>query len=236
MLHGRLLAAVAARAAEQVGGGFTPTRLTVDLFRAAPMEPVDVATEVVRDGGRVRVVHVTLSCAGRHVARASALLLRPGAEPPGRVWAPPPWSVPAPGDVAVMGTDPSKRAFLDIRLITEGGLPVVTQKQLWIGEVQPLVDGEEWSPFARAVAAADLANPFGNFGEAGLSFINADLSVYLGRPPVGGWIGLEVATRTASGGGSVVAANLYDSEGGVGHCSVASVATGSFGGPPETAT
>jgi acyl-CoA thioesterase len=189
------------------------------------MDPIAVTTETVRDGGRVRVVEVGLVCGGRQIARGSVLLLRSGSEPAGRVWTPQPWSVPPPGQVGSLAPGVEEKASLDIRLISEGGLSAVTQKQLWISEVQALVEGEEPSAFVRAVAAADLANPFGNFGDQGLSFINADLSVYLGRLPVGEWIGLEVAARTSAAGVATVAANLYDTRGAIGHCSVASVAS-----------
>jgi acyl-CoA thioesterase len=236
MLHGRLIAAVAARAAEDRAQGFTPTRLTVDLFRAAPLEPVHVHAETVRDGGRVRVVQVVLTCGGREAARASALLLRPGPEPEGRVWNPDPWSVPDPEDLPSSVEEDDELASLDIRMISPGGLTVASQKRLWVREIRPLVEGEETSSFVRAVAAADLANPFGNIGEAGLAYINADLTVYVGRLPVDQWIGLEVATRSKSGAVATVGANLYDCEGGFGIGSVASVATGSIGIPTHVAT
>ena len=225
MLHGRLMAAVAARAADAVADGFVPTRLTIDMFRAAPMVAVEVTTELMRDGGRVRVVHVGLRCGDRDVAHASVMLLRAGSEPPGRVWQPAPWSVPTPDQLGNLAPDSTERSFLDIRPITEGGLATATQKRLWISEVQSLVAGEEPSPFVRAVAAADLANPFGNFGEQGLSHINSDLTVYLGRMPVGPWIGLEILSRSSAGGVSVVAGTLHDLEGLFGHCSVGAVAT-----------
>jgi len=78
--------------------------------------------------------------------------------------------------------------------------------------------------------------PFGNIGESGLAFINADLSVYVGRLPVGKWIGLEIAARSASGTVATVGANLYDCQGAFGTGSVASVATGSIGVPTQVAT
>lgn len=232
MLHGRLLAALAARAVEQDAGapGMRPVRLTVDLFRAAPMEPLEVTTDVVRAGRRVRAAEVVITCAGHEVARASALLLRTGPEPAGAVWGPEPWSVPAPAGLAPMAADPDQGGFLDVRIVTEGGFTAVAQKRLWIREVRPLVEGEEPSPFVRAVAAADLANPFSNSGEAGLHFINADLTVYLGRLPDGDWIGLEVAGRTSADGVSVATCNLYDGSGAVGHCAVGSVANQPFNG------
>jgi hypothetical protein len=232
MLHGRLLAALAARAVEQDAGapGMRPVRLTVDLFRAAPMEPVEVATDVVRAGGRVRVAEVVIGCAGVEVARASALLLREGAQPAGGVWGPEPWSVPAPDDLVPMATDPDQGGFLDVRIVSEGGFTAVVQKRLWIREVRPLVEGEEPSPFVRAVAAADLANPFSNSGEAGLHFINADLTVYLGRLPAGEWVGLEVAGRTSADGVAVASCTLYDANGSIGHAAVGSVANEPFAG------
>lgn len=228
MLHGRLVAALAAREAESIGAGFVPTRLTIDLFRAAPMEPVEIPSELVRDGRRVRVAHMRLRCGSREVARASVMLLRPAAQPPGRVWQPNPWSVPTPEQLGNLASDPTERSFIDIRPINQAGLAEATQKRLWIREVQSLVSGEELSPFVRAVAAADLANPFGNFGEHGLAFINSDLTVYLGRLPVGEWIGLEIVSRTSTGGVAVVSGNLHDLDGTVGHCAVGSVATGAM--------
>jgi hypothetical protein len=189
------------------------------------MEPVEVTAQTVRDGGRVRVVQVVLGCRGRDVARASVLLLRSGSEPAGRVWTSAAWSVPEPGRVGSLAAGVEGKAFLDIRLMTQGGLQAASQKRLWIREVQALVEGEEPSPFVRAVAAADLVNPFGNFGDKGLSYINADLTLYLGRLPIGEWIGLEVAARTSSAGVAAVVARLYDTQGAIGHCSVASVAS-----------
>ena len=235
MLHGRLLAGLAARAAEDEGGqeGLRPVRITVDLFRAAPMEPVRSKVEVVRAGRRVRAVQVQIVSGDREVVRASALFARTGPQPQGRVWEPPVWDVPAPDAVAGMGVDGSGAnedgpGFLDVRPITPGGFAAEARKQLWIRETRRLVEGEEPSAFVRAVTAADLANPFSNSGPDGLHFINADLSVYLSRPPEDEWIGLEVSGRTSADGISVADANLYDRRGAIGYCAVASVATGAF--------
>jgi hypothetical protein len=156
------------------------------------------------------------------------MLLRPGAQPPGRVWEPDPWSAPTPEQLGNLTPGGTERSLIDIRPINEGGLAGTAQKRLWIREVQSLVSGEGLSAFVRVVAAADLANPFGNFGEDGLAFINSDLTVYLGRLPVGEWIGLEIVSRTSTGGVSVVSGNLHDLDGMLGHCAVGSVATGAM--------
>ena len=85
MLHGRLLAGLAARAVEQhpdVDPDLRLARLTVDMYRFPPMTPHQVTARVVRQGRRVGALDVSITATtekGRsEVARASALLLRPG--------------------------------------------------------------------------------------------------------------------------------------------------------------
>lgn len=234
MLHGRLLAALAARAVEheQLPDEFTPVRLTVDLFRAAPMEPVTVTTSPVRIGHRVRVAEVRIDCQGREVARASVVMLRAGIGPGGRVWSPEPWDVPEPESIpptpAPEGAD-GRRFPMDIRHVGEGGFGTIGPKHVWVREVRELVAGEAPSPFVRVCGAADLANPFANSGELGLGFINADLTVYLARPPAGEWVGLDVTAHISEGSVAIGACDLYDQRGRIGTASVASVANQRLG-------
>lgn len=231
MLHGRLLAALAARVAEgPASGGLVPVRLTCDLFRAAPIEPVTVETDVLRDGRRVRSLAVRMDCAGVEVARAGVLLLRAGEAPEGEVWSPPPWEVPDPEDVPEALPPEGGRTFpLDIRRVGEGGFWGYGRKRAWVREVRDLVVGEPIGPFARAVAAADLANPFANSGDQGLAFINADLTVYLVRRPADPWIGLDVTTHVHDGAVAVGVCDLYDRAGRLGTATVASVANPPMG-------
>ena len=42
---------------------------------------------------------------------------------------------------------------------------------------------------ARAALSADFASPLANSGPAGIDYINADLTLHLGRLPEGEWIG-----------------------------------------------
>ena len=74
MLHGRLLAGLAAWAIERDHGmdGFVPCRLTVDMFRNPPMAPAEVVTTLVRGGGRVRAMDAVVRMGGIDVSRASA--------------------------------------------------------------------------------------------------------------------------------------------------------------------
>lgn len=87
MLHGRLLGGLLARTLEAEHGapGLRFGRLTVDLFRNAPLEPVEVTSLRIRDGHRIRVTEATLTSEIGLVARATAVQLRASEQPPGRV-------------------------------------------------------------------------------------------------------------------------------------------------------
>ncbi len=233
MLHGRLLAGLAARAveADHPGPDYGVVRLTVDLFRAAPMSEVTVRSAVTRAGGRVRAGEVFLTCDGREVARASALLVRRAGVAPGEVWSAPPWSVPSPEELAPPARSPEAEAMgaPDMRFAGPG-LDGPAQHRVWLHDPLALVDGEPLTPLVRAVIAADVANPVSNWGSQGLQYINADLTVYLVRYPVGEWVGLEVTDHLDGAGAGLGQCGLYDTAGRFGHCELAGVAA-EFGAP-----
>lgn len=74
-----------------------------------------------------------------------------------------------------------------------------------------------WSPLARAVAAADFASgiswvlPFGPY-----HYTNADLTLYLHRPPISEWIGVDAVTRIDTPGIGLTTTRLLDHDGLVG--------------------
>jgi len=229
MLHGRLLAGLAARAAE--GAGHDPAlrvvRLTVDMFRSPPMSALQVTTSLVRDGRRVRVVDVSIRDADAgadvEVARASALLLSTGPHPGGMTWRAPEWDAPRP-ETLPSPSDADTDGGWDIRLLTAGGFWTAERKRLWSRDRWQLVAGEEPSPVVRAALAADLPNPLANSSTEGLQFINADLTLILGRPPVSEWIGLEVASHLGYDGVAVGSCTLHDTSGAIGSSSVCAIA------------
>jgi hypothetical protein len=224
MLHGRLLAGLAARAVE--AGSHDPllrlVRLTVDMFRFPPMSALQVSTRVLRDGRRVRVVEVSIRSADVEVARASALLLATGPHPSATMWRAPDWDAPLPETVPSAGDDDTDGGW-DIRLLTPGGFWTAERKRLWSRDRWQLVAGEEPSPAVRAALAADLPNPLANSGSAGLQFINAYLTLTLGRLPASEWIGLEVAGHLGHEGVAVGTCTLYDTLGAIGWSSVCAV-------------
>jgi hypothetical protein len=77
-----------------------PTRLTVDLFRAARNALTTVDVRVVRDGRRVRNAECDVVQDDRGVARATLVQYRRSSPPPGRVWTAPDASLelPTPDD------------------------------------------------------------------------------------------------------------------------------------------
>jgi hypothetical protein len=222
MMHGRLLAGLAAWAIEREHGdaAFLPARLTVDLYKNPRMEPTSVATTVVRAGGRVRAIDAVLHVGGVEVARASTLWLRRNEAhvDRGEVHTPA-WDAAPPDDAVIefggafevksIGRD---RAF---------GAPM--PRRTWLRDTRPLVAGEAMTPFVRAALAADFASPLANSHAGGLDFINADLTLHLGRLPVGDWIGFDVAERVVHEGVSVVSCRFHDLGGPIGWSSACAV-------------
>jgi hypothetical protein len=222
MLHGRLLAGLAARAAENAGHdpALRIARLTVDMFRTPPMTPFRVETAVIRDGRRVRVVDIRIRAADIEVARATALMLRGGPHPHGAIWRAPEWSVPHPDTLEAGNSDDS--GGWDIRPLTPA-FWTAERGRLWTRDRWQLVAGEEPSPAVRAALAADLPNPLANSGPDGLQFINADLTLFLSRPPVSAWIGVEVAGHFGDDGVAIGTCTMYDTDGAIGMSSVCAI-------------
>ena len=232
MLHGRLLAGLAVRELERghLDGGFSVARVTVDLFSVVPMAAVTLRSARVRDGRRVRAVDVVVTCADRDVARVSALLLVPQGAPPGAVWSRPHWSASPPASISPGPRAPEadEMGAPEMRFVGRA-LDGPGPYRAWLREPWPLVDGEALTPYQRAVIAADVSNPLSNWGEHGLQYINADLTLHLARPPVGEWVGIEVTDHQAGGGVAVGQTRLHDEVGPFGVVAVTSVAR-AFGG------
>jgi Thioesterase-like superfamily len=196
--------------------GLLLSRLTVDMFRPVPMRPLTVTTHPIRMGRRLQVIGVSVLDGDLEVTRGTALLLRRSEQPAGDPWSPPDWRVPLPEQVPgrVLTDDLS----WEIRQIANwNGGP----GQVWMRERVPFVEGEQLSPLVRAALMADFANPLGNSGRDGLSFINVDLTVYLARYPVGEWIGMESAGHLGDNGIGIGSAWMHDLDGRFAHATVA---------------
>jgi hypothetical protein len=237
MMHGRLLGGLMARAIERehADEGLHVARLTVDLFRRAGVVPLRVATRRVRDGARVRVVDATVTTGDGEVARASAVLLRRGARPPGEGYATPDWDAPEPDRLGPPLTGvPFELWLLSAGDGGDGGGEERTwesakRRRAWVREAHELVEGESVSPFVRVALAADITSPVALFSTAGLYYINADYTLTLGRLPVSEAIGFESGGNLSDDGVAVGTCTLYDSAGPIGTCAVTALAMSRLG-------
>jgi hypothetical protein len=200
-----------------------PARLTVDLLRPAAMAPLRARTSAVREGRRLTLVDAEVSQGDIVVARASALFLRKGDQPPGEVWTSPipmpplpPEPAGPPDGVPMMiwaygkDRDVAGRNF-DLSQWQHDG-----PKFVWLRDVKPLIDGVPMTAFVRAAMAGDVASSLTHYGTAGLRFINADYTLTLSRLPEGPDLGLAALTHSSDGGVGTGTAAMFDRRGLIG--------------------
>lgn len=214
-LNGPAIVGLVARGLENEYGGteFHPTRLTVDLFRAARNAPTTLDIRVVRDGRRVRSAECDVVQDGRTVARATLIQYRPSAPPPGTLWQragnPPQWPEPDSSVQPFVGSDDGGWTR------SPAGHQDASRKRFFNDGIR-VVAGESNSPFVRSAMVAEATSLVTNLGTAGVGYINGDLTVALARLPVDDWIGLEADSHHAAAGLAVGTATLYDSLGAFG--------------------
>lgn len=197
-------------------------RLTVELLRPVPMEPLTLRARTLRPGRKVQWIDAVLvDSHEREVSRARVLRLRSesvdtsgaqcivaGTPPPPETGAPPP-ELSVPREVGFW-------AAHDVRMV-RGSWSEPGPGTAWFRLRCPVVAGEPVSPVARAAAAADFGSGVGNplrFTRA--TAINPDLTVSLHRHPAGEWVCLESAAWANPHGVGLVESRLYDERGAIG--------------------
>jgi hypothetical protein len=218
MQHGSAPSALVTWLAEQMptASPMQVTRVTIDLLRPVPVAPLTFETEVLREGRKIQLCGVQLSANGVVVVRATVLKIRiePQALPSDITDVPP--SVPLPEQVAARAPSFTSGPFatgMTIRAV-RGGFRILGPGAVWYRADRPIVEGTGISQVMRAVIAAD----FSNGSSAALSFddwtfLNADLSVSLARPPVGDWILLDSESWIGRDGTGIAASKLADAQG-----------------------
>src|SRR5215510_9136069 len=80
MQHGGAPASLAVWAAEQLPAPapMRIARLTVDLLRPVPIAPLNLRTEVLREGKKIQLIAVHIEHEGTEVVRANILRVRRG--------------------------------------------------------------------------------------------------------------------------------------------------------------
>ena len=224
--HGGAPAALLAALVEQAEGGaaMLVARLTIELLRPVPIAPLTPRVRVLRPGRKVQLIEASLWREETEVARCTGLRMRRGEVPmPAdlpRVAPPPapddgshsapPWSEQV--DYRAFHSGAVEHRFVRGSFATAG--PAVD----WIRLRVPLIDGEPTPPLARAVAAADFGNGVSWVLDrnAGYSFINPDLTVYLHRYPAGEWVCLDAVTYPQATGIGLAESWLFDEQGPIG--------------------
>lgn len=250
MLHGRVVSGLISYVAEQNlkgrinTSGWQVSRITVDMFRAAPMLPLYVDVNYLRTGRRIQVleVEININSNGNEkvlVAKGTVIALKKNMDPVEKVWSPDVWDVEYPKDSIICATErgssssSDKVPIWDTVNITDGKNEYSSDNRIirnfgvrraWIREKMNLVAGESPSQLVRVAQVADIANPLANSSEYGLRYINADITLYLNRDPIGQWIGVETLQHGSTDGIALGAINIYDQEGLVGISTVSGLA------------
>ncbi len=224
-LHGRLLGGLTAREVEAFRAddpALACARLTIDLFRTARLTPLQVETRLARRGGRIAVLDVIIEQNGEAIGQGRAVLLRRGEQPEGPFRSTPKWGAEGPaGDGK--STNRSAPFAPPWESWSAKGTDSI-QDGLWIRDLHDLVEGEPLTPLVRSAMAADLVNPVSNSTPGGLSFINADYTIYLGREPRGERIGIQPYGQVSDDGVAVGQCIAHDVAGPFGYVTAAAVA------------
>jgi acyl-CoA thioesterase len=224
--HGGPPIGLAARAAEVEAAalGLRLLRLTVDLFRPVPMQPLELRTQRLREGRRIALLQISLLAGGVEVSRAHALLLRPGELAPSESCE----VVPrGPEGIATAPLVPeevrgSRRvgfaAAIEVRWVVHDGEPGTA---VWMRLPVPLVGGEPTTPLQQIATLSDFANATAiiarrDWRRGRPGFINADSSLFLSRPPVGEWFCLQLDRVADQDGVGAVEVALFDASGPLG--------------------
>ncbi|KAA0112812.1 acyl-CoA thioesterase domain-containing protein [Mycolicibacterium sp. P9-22] len=214
-LNGPALVGLVARALETSFGdpAFLPSRLTVDLFKAARGVPTITKLTLVRDGRRVRNAECELIQDGVTVVRATLVQYRLSAPPRGTEWV----------CAAEFAGPPDRDESRGIGIGSDeiGWTSAIADHQnasrkRFINRTIDVVDGYRNTPFVRAAMAAEGTSLVTNLGTAGVGYINGDLTVALARLPRDEWIGVQADSHWAADGIAVGTSTLFDGQGAIG--------------------
>lgn len=228
-LHGGSIAMLLAHGVESAKAdpALIVARLTMDLFRAVPRAPLRLETKPARTGRRIQALTTSILSGNTEVARATALLLLPsevaiggGAQfdqkPPEG-----PHGIrtgPLVPDEGRMSFGPGLHMVVEARRITEYGAGKGGNAIAWLRIPATFIEGLETTPLMHVAAASDFGNGLAHIRmDNGMGFINTDISLYLHREPVEGWVCLDVTSAAgAMGGVGLVTGTVFDEAGPVG--------------------
>lgn len=201
---------------------FQVGRVTFEILRPLPIEPVRLRQRVARPGRRVQMVEAELTDVDGEVLMLARgwRVRKTKLELPGEALVasqpPAPPGEGAPAEFFPTAQEHGYHSAMEIRFVA-GGFLEPGPATAWLRMRQPLVAGEEPTPLQRTLVAADVGNGI----SAALDFrrylfINVDLTVHLERMPKGEWIGVDAATLPRPKGVGTAESTLFDGDGRVG--------------------
>jgi hypothetical protein len=197
-------------------------RLTVNLLKPVPILPLDISTELVRDGRKVQTILVRLSSEGKDYVRAVGVQVREQKFELPSSAALPARSLPGP-EAGNPATDRHtlQNPFLEgiSMQVVEGGFRAPGPASVWYRIDRPILERIQTSPLMRASIVSDFTNGSSSvLSYDEWTFLNADLTVNLARQPIGEWILSQSTSWIGPQGMGVAFATLSDRHGVFGRC------------------
>jgi hypothetical protein len=220
MQHGGAPAALVAWTAENIATRepMRVARITIDLLRPVPIAPLEIRSEIVREGRKIQLCSISLLADGVEVTRASVLKIRVDAAPLPehsgyeRIELPGPDAGKAPTEL-LGGQSNAFIHGMSLRIV-RGGFREPGPGAVWFRADRPVVCGVPLSPLMRAAMTGDFCNGVSSVLDFNAwTFINADLTISLARMPVGEWILLDAQTWLGGQGAGLAFAKLGDERG-----------------------
>lgn len=218
--HGACLLGLLAHFLEQVPthAPMRFTRITADLSRPVPMEPMAVEARALRDGRRVQSLEATISVAGEIVSRALATRIRfePGLVPGGIIPEGPAGDAAPPLASVETSYRMSVPSFQDRVEARDLDNSAPTEWRTWHRLRGSLVEGEVASPTVRLASIADMVRSSSNVLGPDWISINPEVTLQIEREPLGEWICVVSTVRLTDDGIGMSEGVLYDESGRVG--------------------
>lgn len=196
-------------------------RLSVEIFRIVPLVPLTISSRIIREGKRIQTIQAEISDPdGTVLSTAVMQRLRTASRPLPKEAATESTELTTPAeayrpDAKAWGVGESDKVMfhrhaIEIREIY-GGFTSSGPGAIWVRPIVPIIAGEETTPAQSAVVAADFCNGISRKLDVGQwVFMNSDLTVHLGRYPVGEWVALDARSSYSDLGRGVAAGNLWD--------------------------
>ncbi|HST48504.1 thioesterase family protein [Jatrophihabitans sp.] len=197
------------------GDGLVLTRLAYDILGTVPVAAVEVAVRVLRPGRTIELVEATLAHAGRVAVTLRAWLLQPRdtAGLQGSALVP----IPAPDELPVWDATTMWPGGFIASVEVRRALAEPGRAAYWVRPDQPLLDGEQVSPMARAAGLLDISNGMAaRVHPKEVAFPNVDLTAHLFAEPRGEWLGFDTTVSFSADGIGVTSSVLHDRNGPVG--------------------